>query len=107
MYGIYTAEKKEEDATVAGASSNETDDDTSRVDYNYNRLNYIDNNKQNYYNSMNKHNYYYSGGNYYKPNYISDKSDNYGNKYSNKSSTFVKLITANQTKNVFTAAIKT
>lgn len=46
-----------------------------RVDMNYNRLNFINSN-QNYYDMINKHNYYYAGG---KPSYFSDKSDNFGN----------------------------
>jgi hypothetical protein len=49
------------------------DHDHRRIDMNYNRLNFV-NNKQNYYDLINKHNYYYAGG---KPSYFSDKSDNY------------------------------
>ncbi|CAO1438957.1 unnamed protein product [Diamesa serratosioi] len=67
--------------------------DHSRIDYN---LNYP-NNKQNYYDSLNKHGYYYSNNNKQKPasiyndnyyrkplspnNYISDKSDNFNDNY--------------------------
>lgn len=51
----------------------EHDDHHRRVDLNYNRLNFI-NGKQDYYDVMNKHNYYYAGG---KPSYFSDKSDNF------------------------------
>lgn len=47
------------------------DHDHRRIDMNYNRLNFV-NGKENYYDLMNKHNYYYG-----KPAYISDKSDNY------------------------------
>lgn len=77
--------------TTTEAPSNETssdDDDmmdNKRMDLNYNSLNYI-NGKPNYYDVMNKHNYYYAGG---KPSYFSDKSDNFAptthaNKSSNK-----------------------
>lgn len=67
--------------------------DHSRIDYN---LNYP-NNKQNYYETLNKHGYYYSNNNKQKPatiynnnyyrkplspnNYISDKSDNFNDNY--------------------------
>lgn len=50
--------------------------DNSRIDFNYNRLKFI-NGKQNYYDTLNKHNYYYNDK--YKPhkhNKFSDKSDN-------------------------------
>lgn len=64
------------------------DHDHRRIDMNYNRLNFV-NNKQNYYDMINKHNYYYVGG---KPSYFSDKSDNYAatndvHKSSNKTET--------------------
>jgi hypothetical protein len=49
--------------TAAPATSNSSDSDHSRIDYNSNNLKYIySNNKQTYYNTMNKHKYYY--GNY-------------------------------------------
>lgn len=53
--------------TAAPAISNSSvdydhDHDHSRIDYNSNNLKYIYNNKQAYYNTMNKHKYYY--GNY-------------------------------------------
>ncbi|XP_070503948.1 uncharacterized protein [Chironomus tepperi] len=48
--------------TAAPDTSNSSDSDHSRIDYNSNNLKYIYNNKQAYYNNMNKHKYYY--GNY-------------------------------------------
>lgn len=123
LYGV----KDEEEETTTGPSSEPSANGTdqhSRLDYDNKRLNYINYNKQGLYDSMNKHSYYYSTNNkyYYKPlspNYsFSDKSDNYYNnyitdntnksdKYSNKqyqSSVYVTPL--NQTKNVWTSAIK-
>ena len=70
-----------------------TYNDHSRIDYNLKDSYY----KQNYYDSLNKHGYYYSKNNKQKPatiynnnnyrkplspnNYISDKSDNYNDNY--------------------------
>lgn len=66
--------------TTTSAPSNNTnsaehifDDIHSRIDYNNNDLKYVKN-KQSYYNTMNKHNYYYE-----KLNGLSDKLDK-GNK---------------------------
>lgn len=118
-------EKEEDETTTAAAASNDTDDDHSRIDYNGNRLHYI-NNKPNYYDSMNKHSYYYSANynndkHYHKPNYYaSDKSDNYYNNYmmnridksdalSNQQSQSPIYVTPkplNQTKSVWTKVIK-
>lgn len=65
--------------------SHEGGGDNSRIDFNYNRLKFI-NGKQNYYDTLNKHNYYYNDK--YKPynNKFSDKSDNFAtHKQSNQS----------------------
>jgi hypothetical protein len=121
LYGVKNEE--EETTTLADSTANDTQQH-SRFDYDNKRLNYINYNKQGLYDSMNKHSYYYSTNNkyYYKPlspNYsFSDKSDNYYNNYitdSNiKSDKFVNqqhqssvyVTPLNQTKNVWTAAIK-
>lgn len=76
--------------TTEAPSSNETDDTMmmdphSRIDFNYNGLKFI-NGKQNYYDMINKHNYYYKQSPSH--NKISDKSDN-----------FAEHKTANQSKN--------
>lgn len=102
------------------------DHEHSRIDYDNKRLNYVNYNKP-HYDSMNKHNYYYSANynndKYYQkplsPNYyFNDKSDNYYNNYkindksdklSNKqrpSSIFVTPTPLNQTKSVWTSVIK-
>jgi hypothetical protein len=71
-------------APAVNASSNSTEDNHSRIDYNNVHLKYI-NTKQNYYDAMNKHSYYYNSGmnnNYDDKNYqklyngISNKQDN-------------------------------
>jgi hypothetical protein len=106
----------EEETTTPAPASNDTDEH-SRIDYNHNRLNYV-NGKQNYYDSMNKHGYYYSGSKYYpkplSPNYyFSDKSDNYDNNYtinsgnkSNQSAIYVTPKPLNQTTSVWSSVIK-
>ena len=104
------------------------DDEHSRIDYDNKRLNYVNFNNL-HYDSMNKHNYYYStnynSDKYYQkplsPNYyFSDKSDNYYNNYkinaidkSDKlskkqqtASVFVTPTPLNQTKSVWTSVIK-
>lgn len=128
-------EKEEETTTPAPADSHEQldehydhDDEHSRIDYDNKRLNYVNYNKL-HYDSMNKHNYYYSANYnndkyYQKPlssnYYFSDKSDNYYNNYkingidkSDKlsdqqrpSSIFITPTPLNQTKSVWTSVIK-
>lgn len=119
---LYGVKDEEEETTVA--SSETSANGTDRSDANDKRLSYINYNKQGLYDSMNKHNYYYSTNNkyYYKPlspNYgVSDKSDNYYNNYitdsNNKSDKYSNqqyqssnnVTPLNQTKNVWTSAIK-
>lgn len=116
LYGI----KNDEDETTAAPAVN----DTSRLDYDNKRLNYINYYKPSSYDSMNKHSYYYSGNNkyYYKPlspGYgFSDKSDNFDNNYMPSSNnTFDSLSNQlyqplnyvtplNQTQSVWSSAIK-
>lgn len=95
-------------------SSSSEDDDHSRIDKNFNNLNYV--NRNQYYDSMNKHNYYYStnynGNKYYQPplspNYISDKSDNnIFNTLSNQSPIFVTPKPSNQSANEWTSLVST
>ena len=107
-----SSEEESGDATAG----NDTDDDNSRIDYNHNKLHYINYNKNNYYDSMNKHGYYYASNynnnnKYYRkplsPNYhISDKSDNYDNILFNQSSIFVTPKPLNQTTSVWTSLVK-
>jgi hypothetical protein len=113
LYGV--KDEEAETTTAAQESSINGTDQNSRLDYDNKRLNYINYNKHSY-DSMNKHSYYYSTNNkqYYKPispNYsFNDKSDNYYNNYitdnnkSDQSSIYVTPL--NQTKNVWTSAIK-
>lgn len=130
LYGI--KDEEEEETTTAAPTTMADDtydhdhgDDPSRIDYNSQRLNYVNSNMRNNYDSMNKHNYYYSANYnnnnkyYHKPlspnNYFSDKSDNYYNNYShnksdklsNQSPLFVTPSPLNGTKSVWTSAIKT
>lgn len=132
LLGIKDDDDEEEETTTVGpetmSSANDTDDDHSRIDYHNQRLNYINYNKQNYYDSMNKHSYYYAANYnnnkyYHKPlspnYYFSDKSDNYNNNYDmngnnksdkapnqqHQSSIYVKPKPLNQTKSVWTKVI--
>jgi hypothetical protein len=82
--------------TTEAASINDTDsedeshsgemdvtmmDPHRRMDFNYNGLNYI-NGKQNYYDTINKHNYYYKDKYLNYKTKISNKSDNLSSKNS-------------------------
>jgi hypothetical protein len=74
----------------AADSSNDTD--IKRMDY-ATRLKY---NEENYYNTLNKHNFYYSNA------FISDKSDK-----NHKSTVFITPSPLNLTQAIWTGAIKT
>lgn len=120
--GLLNVEDVADETSTAAPNDTSSEDDHSRIDKNYNRLTYVGYNKNNYYDSMNKHSYYYSpnynGNKYYQkplsPNYISDKSDNYYNNYdnafnklSNQSSIFVTPKPSNQSSNQWTSIVST
>lgn len=125
LLGIKDGDAEEETTTAAPVEDEHTDEHHSRFDYDHKRLNYVNYNKPNNYDSINKHSYYYSANynnnKYYQkplsPNYhFSDKSDNYitnsgdkSNKLFNQqhqSSIYVTQKPLNQTKNVWASVIK-
>lgn len=64
-----------EDESHSGEMDMTMMDPHRRMDFNYNGLNYI-NGKQNYYDLINKHNYYYKDKYFNNKLKISNKSDN-------------------------------
>ncbi|CRL05608.1 CLUMA_CG018494, isoform A [Clunio marinus] len=104
------------DETTTMASNSDDTDNSRRKDKNRNQLHYIDYKQKNYYDSMNKHRYYYSqnynNNKYYhipsSPNYyFNDRLDNYTMNFNNKfnqqlqSPIFVTTKPKNKTKNVW------
>lgn len=111
---LLNVEDVADQTTTPASNDTSSEDDHSRIDKNFNDLNYV--NRKQYYDSMNKHSYYYStnyyGSKYYQqplsPNYISDKSDNnIFNTLSNQSPIFVTPKPSNQTKNEWTSLVST